>query len=37
MTLDEYAEAQDLQVIDLLSVDTEGNDINVLYGCFRAI
>lgn len=32
MTLDEYAQAQDLQVIDLLSIDTEGNDMNVLYG-----
>jgi FkbM family methyltransferase len=32
MTMDEYAETQHLRVIDLLSIDTEGNDMNVLYG-----
>jgi FkbM family methyltransferase len=37
MTLDEYAEAQDLRVIDLLSVDTEGNDMNVLYGSINLL
>lgn len=31
-TLDRFAEEMDLDVIDLLSIDTEGNDMRVLYG-----
>jgi hypothetical protein len=37
MTLDEYPETQDLRVIDLLSIDTEGNDMNVLYGSINLL
>lgn len=31
-TLDEYAKSMGIDHIDLLSIDTEGNDVNVLYG-----
>jgi FkbM family methyltransferase len=32
MTLDDYAQRRGLGTVDLLSIDTEGNDMNVIYG-----
>jgi FkbM family methyltransferase len=31
-TLDDYAQTMGLGTVDLLSIDTEGNDMNVIYG-----
>lgn len=33
IVLDEFLMSQNLQVIDLLKIDTEGNEFNVLLGC----
>lgn len=33
ITLDEFVNSQNIQVIDLLKIDTEGNEFNVLLGC----
>jgi FkbM family methyltransferase len=34
-TLDDYAQTMGLGTVDLLSIDTEGNDMNVIYGAIN--